>query len=252
MNSGHLEPEGPAVDALVDHPEIHAVLSSLDVHRAYMRARAPTVSTHSRLEAGDEPARPVIVRTDDGRPVWQKALEELPKSLHDTFEGTVDVEVVGLDVGHDGHCRLQLQKRSVVFISLDHIEIAAAPKVTAPSRHAAADKGGRIHPRCGEKLRCHRRGGGFAVCASNRQHATLIDPLAQGLRSLEDRNPPVQCLLYLRVVRWDGRADDESRRPLHVTRLVPLVYLYVQGPELVCARSRPEVTPRHAAAELRE
>ena len=213
--------------------------ASLDVDRAYLRARAQTIGTHSRFKARDEPARPVIVRTDDGRAIWQEPIEELLKSLHNTLKGTVGIEVVRLDVGHHGHRRFQLQERSVVFVRLDHIEIATATKVTTPSGHAAADEAGRIHPRRRENLRGHRRRGGLAVCTRDCQYPTLIDPLAQGFRSLENRNPSFERLLHLWVVLGTAALTTRAAAPLYVARLVPLVYLYIQGPEPVRARSRP-------------
>ena len=75
--------------------------------------------------------------------------------------------------------------------------------------------------------------------AGDRQHPALIDPLAQGLGSLEDRNSPFERLLDLWVVPRDRSADHEGGRSLYVARVVPLVYLYVHGAEPIRGGSRP-------------
>ncbi len=47
------------------------------------------------------------------------AVDEAAKGLVDFVESAVVVEVIGLDVGHDGALGMELQKTAVVLTSLD-------------------------------------------------------------------------------------------------------------------------------------
>ena len=145
------------------------------------------------------------------------------------------VQMVGLNVVHDGDGGVEIQERVAVFAALHDNGVAGADAVACvQQREIAAHHNGRVALCLHENMRQHAGRGGLAVCAG---HADGVFVFAHdhtpGLRPLEHGDA-------LRAGRGDlgsvgvggGRADD-AVRALNILGAVADVHFDALGDQLV-------------------
>ncbi len=98
----------------------------LDVLGAQRRLTAGAVGADRAVNAAQDGPHVLVVQAQDGRAEERDRVGELDERVLDVLEVAVDVEVVGLDVGHHRDDGRQLQERPVVLVGLDDDELAGA------------------------------------------------------------------------------------------------------------------------------
>jgi len=172
---------------------------------------------HLRQYLADVP----VVETENRQAVERHLVDEFDKGLPDLLDAGVEIQVVGIDIGHHGNGGGKNQERAVRFIRLGDEELPLAELgVGADGIQLAADDNGRIYPRVAENGCRHGGGGGLAVCAGNGDAVLHPHQLGQHLRPGDDRYVQPPGLDNLRIVVVDRGGDDHHIHVLQVFRLV--------------------------------
>ena len=96
----------------------------------------------------------------------------------------VDVKMIGLNIQY--HCNgwRQREKRTIVFVSLDHKRaFAAESEIAFPTTNAATNNSGGIEPGRGQCVRRHDCCSCFAVRPRNRNQRPTTDGLRECFRA---------------------------------------------------------------------
>src|SRR6187397_1031495 len=100
----------------------------------------------------------------------------------DVLEILVDVEVIGLDVGHDRDVGRQAQEGSVVLVRLDHKQLVAfVAQIPLPLGDATASEPGRLESSRCENGSSHHRRRSLAVRTGYANQLATRYCLAEGL-----------------------------------------------------------------------
>jgi hypothetical protein len=78
------------------------------------------------IDRGHQPLHLGVVEADGGEAVEGDVLDEVHERLPHPVEVAVVVQMLGVDVGDDGHRRLQAQEAAVALVGLDHDPVAVA------------------------------------------------------------------------------------------------------------------------------
>ncbi len=183
-----------------------------------------------------------------------------PGADHEPVEGLLDggqvavvVEVVGLHVGDDRDLGVELGEGAVALVGLDDEQVAPTPHRTgADLVDVAAHDERRRQPRLDQHQGQHRRRGGLAVGARDRERAAHAGDGGQHLGPAQHRDAALAGGGDLGVALRDGRRHRHHVGPLDVGRLVADRHRDALGPEAVEARRRLHVGPRHAVAHRGE
>ena len=134
------------------HHEVHHPAFLPDVAAAYICGFGDTISHHSASHGRDHLRNIFIIKTQHGRAIEWKMVQKLEKGLFQIVETVViTFKVIAIDVGHQGHDRLQQQERPVTFIRLGHqVFSGSQPGVAAPGIEQAADDKSGVHARLGQ------------------------------------------------------------------------------------------------------
>ena len=151
---------GPASRPLADqdgelcHPARHS-----DVEEPDVRLRVLAVCQHAPiLDPADQLLHCRVIEAHDRESVEWQILNQRHKCILDRVESLEVVEVLRVDVGHDGDVGWQLQERAVAFVGLDDHPIAGPePRVCAIGVDDAAIDDGRVETGRVEQRR-HQRG----------------------------------------------------------------------------------------------
>jgi hypothetical protein len=90
------------------------------------------VSEHLFREIWQDAADIRFVGTDDAEAIERHFIQELLEGRLDFLKIPVKIEVLAVDGGHDGHHRVQFQKRPVALVRLRHHELPLAELGVAP------------------------------------------------------------------------------------------------------------------------
>ena len=131
-----------------------------------------------RIDAvGDEPAvlhaaghrlDVGMVGADRGEAIERDVLHEILEALLHRVEVAPVVQVLGVDVGDDGHGGFQLQERAVALVGLDHDPVTGPNlRVGAIGVDDPAVDHGRVQPAGVQQGRHHRGRGSLAVRAAD-------------------------------------------------------------------------------------
>ena len=166
------------------------------------------------------------------------------------LEPAVELEVVGLDVGHDGGVAGQLEERAVALVGLDHQQVALVPdRPGADLVDVAADDERRPQPGLDQHEGQHRRGRGLAVGAGHRHAAAGGGDGGQGLGPAQHGDLPLLGGHDLGVAGRDGGRDgDRVEVGRQVGRVVAHGHRDAQGPQPLEAGRLLEVAARHLVA----
>ncbi|MNT06440.1 hypothetical protein D3C72_1411050 [compost metagenome] len=125
----------------------------------------------------------------------------------------VGIHVVGIDVGHDGHHRQQIQERRIGLIGLDHDVVALPqPRVGARRVQASADHESGVQVARGKHAGHQAGSGGLAMRAGYRDATLQAHQLRQhdGTRHHGDTRGPRGDHFGV-VARHRGGRDDGGR-----------------------------------------
>ena len=131
------------------------------------------------------------------------------------------IEMLRINIGHDGDIRGQFQKCAVRLIGFDHHPFAIAKtRIGAIGIDDAAIDHGRIelarnkksgHKRC---CRC------FTMRAGNRDAGFKPHQFRKHFCAPHNRNAPLTCRHQFRIITLDRRRNNEHFRIAHVTRIM--------------------------------
>src|SRR6476660_3852141 len=104
------------------------------------------------------------------------------KGRVDVVQVTIDVEVVGFDVGYDSNGRRKRQKRAIVLVCFDHEQVIAfVAKISLPLGNTTTGDAGWLEAGGGQNRGGHHSGSGFSVRAGNANELAACNRLAEGL-----------------------------------------------------------------------
>ncbi len=131
-------------------------------------------------DAGDQGLHLGMVEAHYGKAIERNVLDEAHEGVAQRVEGTVVIEMLGIDVGDHRDGRGQAQERAVRFVGLDHHPVACAqPRVGAVGIDDAAVDHRRIESARVEHGGDQRRRRGLAVRAADRDRPFQPHQLAQ-------------------------------------------------------------------------
>ncbi len=150
--------------------------------------------------------------------------QELRERIADVIEIRIDVQMIGLDVGHHANRWCERQKGAVVFVRLDDEQsLTAQLQISIPGAHPASGDSGRIQSRRAQHLRRHDRRRSLAMRARNAHHITSRRRFRERFGSSDYRNAAFASASDLRVVARHRRSYDERPRGIRVRRIMPAV-----------------------------
>ena len=146
----------------------------------------------------------------------------------------VVIQMLAIDVGHDGEDRRELQERSIALIRFHHQKIALADARVRPAhgRDFAAHHHRGIHARMAQDRRDHRSGGGLAVTARDRDAVFQAHQFGQQFAARDHGNLQAARFLHFGIRFLDRRTDHQRLRAGHIFRVVA----FVNG----CAQAAPD------------
>ena len=112
---------------------------------------------------------------------------ELTKRIYQGRLVAVDIQVVGIGAGHDGHVGVQRQEAAVVLVGFYHdgrIGRGRQQQVAAQVHSNATQKGPDVEAGVVQQVGHHAAGGGFAVRASHGNGVVPVGEHAQHLAAL--------------------------------------------------------------------
>ncbi len=166
---------------ILQHGEFHVAADGPGIDRAYVGLLVEAVGEDGLGDEGHNLAHVGVVQAQHGDAVERQALGEFDEGLLQLGEAVVvGLHVVGIDVGDDFDDRRQIEERGIRLVGLDHDEVARAKfGVGASLGQASANDEGGVEPAFGQHA-CHQAGGGgFAVCAGNRDAALQAHQFGQ-------------------------------------------------------------------------
>ena len=133
----------------------------------------------------------------------------------------VRLHMIGVDVGHDGDHRRQVQKRRIRFIGLGNEKIAGAEARTRPcGQQPAADDERRIETAFREHRCDQARRRRLAVRARDRDPLLQAHQLGQHQRARHDGNRALARHYHFGVVRRHRGRDDDRVGAFDIARVV--------------------------------
>ncbi len=202
--------------------EVTASALLADVGGVHVGFVAESVSGHRFRDLRKQLADNRILQTENRLTVKRQPLDEIDEGLPEALEvAAVGFQMIGIDVRDHRHHRLQIQERGVALVGLGN-QIAARTQAgvdTAADEPPADDIGG-IEPALGEQARDQTRRGGLAMGAGDGDAVAETHQLGEHLRPRHHRDVPIPGAHELRVVRIDGRRNDDHLAVLDVLGIV--------------------------------
>jgi hypothetical protein len=90
------------------------------------------------------------------------------------------------------------------------------------------------------------------VRAGDGEDDTAVDQCAERLRPLQHRNAALTRRHHFGVRRRNGGCHDEGHGFAHMLRIVTALDVHPLLAQAIAGRARAQITPRHAAAAVRE
>ena len=163
-----------------------------------------------------------VIGTQNRHPVKRHAVQKINERAFEPGKVVaVSFHVVGVDVGHHGHHRQQVQKRSIRLVGLNH-DVVALPQPgigTNAVQAPANDKGG-VQPGLGQHAGHQAGGGGLAVGAGNGNPFFEAHQLRQHERAWHHGNAVFTRLDHLGVVGLHRGGGHHGVGALDVTRIM--------------------------------
>ena len=178
--------------------------------------------------------------------------EGLERRLHGV-EGLEMVEMLGIDIGHDGDVGRQLEEGAVGFVGLDHHPVAGAePRIGAIGIDDAAIDDGGIEAAGIEQGGDQRGRGGLAVGAGDGDAALEAHQLGQHLRPPHHRKPLRPRRHQFGIVALDRRGHDDHIGAVHVPRRMADRHRDALVAQPLDVRAFGDVRALHGVAEIGE
>ena len=180
-------------------------------------------------------------------------VHELAKGLLEVLNRAVVVEVVRLDVGDDGHGRVEVEERAVGLVGLGDVVLRpAAVRVGVIALYEPTDEERRVEAHAVEHRRDHGARRGLAVGARDGHSRVAQRQRRQHLGARPDLDAQLAGADDLGVRLGDGRGDHDDVGPHGVDGggLVANVDLDASGLELADVARALEVAARHDDAAL--
>ena len=150
-------------------------------------------------------------------------MQKVDKGLFQLVEiAAIGAHVIGINIGHHGNHRLQMQEAGVTFIRFSN-QIAAAAQlgITAGGINSATNHKGRVKIGCSKDSGQQAGGGGFAVSTGHGNAVPVAHQLSQHLGARNHRNAAFQRTCDLRVFLVDGTGNYQHVRLFHIGCLMP-------------------------------
>jgi len=160
---------------------LHAFLAHID--RTHVGVFAEAVSHGRTLDQRQDFTHYRIVQAYHGQTVERQVMQKLNEGFLQLVEVTVvGRHVVFVNVGHDGHKRLQVQEARVAFIGFgDQVAAGAELGIGAGCIQAATNNEGRVQATSGEHRSDQAGRGGLAVGTGDGDAVAITHQLGQHL-----------------------------------------------------------------------
>lgn len=173
-------------------------------------------------QRGEQAHDALVVAVSDGGAVGGQEGEELAEGLFNMVDVAVEIEVVGVNVEHDGHRGAQVEEAGVELARLGHKHAAPSDvRAAADKVQRASNMDGGVHAALHEHLGEHGGGGGLSVRAAHADGGVKpLHQLAQQRRPLNGRQAQALQLHALGVVGQNGHGVNHQIRAVHVFGMV--------------------------------
>ncbi|MCY1520553.1 hypothetical protein D9M68_553350 [compost metagenome] len=230
----------------------HAFLA--DVDRADVGVLAETVGDHRARHLRQDLAHHRVVHAHHRQTVERQVVQELDEGLLQLVEvAAVGAHVVGVDVGHHRHHRLQVQEAGVALVGLGHQVAAGAELGVGAGRvQAAADDEGRVEAAGGEHRGDQAGGGGLAVGAGDGDAVAVAHQLGEHFRARHHRQATFEGGGDFRVGLVHGAGDDQHVGAIGVFRAMADEYLRAELLQALGHRRGLEVGAGDFVAEVQQ
>ncbi len=189
---------------------MHLGSLGLDVHRTQLCTFMESIGGHGTVHLLRNRAHCRVIRTQHGPAIEGQTLQEVDEGLLQLPKiMAIRLHVVGIDIGHDGHGGLQVQKRSVRLIGFHHHAITATR--TCVDTHAAQfapNHKGRVQPGLYQHAADQAGGRRLAVRTCDGNATLATHQLRQHLCTLHYRQTTATGFLHFHVIRLNGSGND--------------------------------------------
>ncbi|CCJ91597.1 hypothetical protein BN132_3525 [Cronobacter turicensis 564] len=224
------------------------------IFHTYIGIFAETISGNLTPDARQQLADHRIVHTHHRAAVKRQVVQEVNKCLFQVLKvAMVGVHVVGFDIGHNRHHRLQMQERGVAFVRFGN-QVTAVAKARVRTRrfHQATINERRIETRFGINARHHRGRRRFAMRTCHGDAVTKTHQLRQHLGAADNRNTGLMGRDDLRVIRRNRAGYDDHARVQDVFRTVVEINSGAQRRQLLRDSVRCQIGPADLVAFVRQ
>ena len=158
-----------------------------------------------------------MVHAEHGEAVEGDILDEILEGAFEAFEIPVVVEVLGVDIGDNGHGGAEPQEAAIALVGLHHDPVALAHlRIGAIGvDDAAIDYGGIEAPRV-EHRGDHGGRGRLAVGARHGDGEGKAHELRQHLGAADEGNAKRAAGGHFGIIGLDGAGIDDGRGALHM------------------------------------
>ena len=178
---------------------------------AHVHAVALAVGEHSAPTGAGQLDEARVLTADDDRAILTHEAHERAEGLLDLLQGVVVVHMVGLDVGHDDHVRVEVEEGAVRLIGLDDEVLAVAVlAVGAVTLHDTADQKARVELHAVEHGGDHGGRGRLAVGAGARDGRAAVAERGEHLGTVPHGNAELAGAHELGVGLGDRGRDDHD------------------------------------------
>ena len=200
--------------AFVLDGKLHSQLTRLNVLCAKVRVAVDAVTHHPTFDLVGERANPCMVCAKNCRTPERQVVRETEERVFEGAHPAVVVEVVGVDVRHDGNARVEMEERAVALVGFGNQPVALANHGTARSPCAAlypaANECGGVVSRFDEDMRHKRSRSRLAVSSRYRDALFSAHGFGEHFRARDDGDPSAPGFDDLRISSVDrGRANDD-------------------------------------------
>ena len=213
-----LDPAERAIPLAQRHVEAIAARNRRHVLAANVGLCGETVSHHAAVaHFGDHRLHFGVIDAEQRAAVERHVLDEFDEGVLHLVERTVVIEMLGIDVRHDGNGAVEAKEGTIALVRFhDHPVALAKARVGAVGVDDAAVDDGGVDPTRIEQRRHHRSRGGLAVGAGHRDGVLQAHQFGQHFRAAHHGDAVFERVDHFRILTLHGSGGDNHGRSLNV------------------------------------